>query len=321
VEKILVTGGAGFVGYEVARKLADSGRLVTVLDNLENGLYPNFEKLMRKLNLEEQANIQFLKRDLADPSSFEEVGTFDSAIHLAAMPGLRYSWSSPSDNIRCNVLATSRLIEALPKLQVSRFVHISTSSVYGSVATGKENSHLNPESPYGVTKLAAEGLVSTMLSRQQISHSVVRLFSVYGPGQRPDMAYRRFLASLISGKPQVIYGDGTQSRTNTYVSDAAEGIVACLENGRDATTYNLGGVTPISINEAISFMEEMVGSKLKRISAENVKGDQRETRANIAAAQFDFGFTNSTSLWDGIKAEYEWLLSNQELIERGDEFN
>jgi UDP-glucuronate 4-epimerase len=316
MERILVTGGAGFVGFEVALKLANDGDHVTVVDSLENGLYPNNEKIERKLNLRKFSNLEFVQADLSDPRIYKDLGSFSSAIHLAAMPGLRYSWESPSENIRCNVLATSRLLDALPNLNVSRFIHISTSSVYGSTATGHEGSPLRPESPYGVTKLAAEGLVSAMLGRVGISYSIVRLFSVYGPGQRPDMAYRRFLSSIITDTPQVIFGDGSQIRTNTYVADAAEGVIGALWHGRSGATYNIGGEKPISVNEAIAFMEDMTGSKMRRIQMDRVVGDQRETRADVRAATEDFGFNNSTSLWDGLRAEYDWLLQHPELVEQ-----
>ena len=184
----------------------------------------------------------------------------EAVIHEAAMAGLMRSWTDLELYASCNILATNRLIEAATRAGVQRFVLASTSSVYGREALGAEDQPLEPSSPYGITKLASEKLVLAHITASGLPATIVRYFSIYGPRQRPDMAYHLFIEAMLDGQPITVFGDGEQTRSNTYIDDAVRGTILALQRGAVGGIYNLGGGRTISLNEAIALIAGHSGS-------------------------------------------------------------
>src|SRR5438105_351647 len=245
--KCVVTGAAGFIGSHLCEHLLRAGHPVCGLD----AFIPYYPQTVKERNLAEaRANPAFsLHRvDLRNDSIDALLGDADVVFHLAAMPGLKQSWTDFDAYATCNIQATQRLLEALrrsaPRLQ--RLIYASTSSVYGRFASGDESLPTKPISPYGVTKLAAENLYRAYADTHDIPLIVLRYFSVYGPRQRPDMGYHRFIHALLRGEPATVYGDGLQMRGNTYVSDCVEATVAAIQCV-PGETYNVGGGEIVSV--------------------------------------------------------------------------
>jgi nucleoside-diphosphate-sugar epimerase len=210
--KVVVTGAAGFIGSHVAARLLALGSTVVGVDCF----VPYYGRELKERNLarlRSDEHFRFYESDLRHADLCPLVADADVVIHEAAIPGHPQSWSDFESYSSCNVVGTQRLLAACVEVGVPRFVHISTSSVYGEHAVGDESVPLRPISPYGVTKLAAEHLVAAYRATSGLSATVLRYFSVYGPGQRPDMAFNRFIDSLAAGRPITVFGDGTQSRS------------------------------------------------------------------------------------------------------------
>lgn len=306
---VLVTGAAGFIGFALTRSLSEAGWKVIALDGLLGGLYPATEKKDRFDQLAALPGVTPLQLDLRTDDLGVIPDTVTHIINEAAMPGLGLSWQDFELYSSCNVGALSRLIDASRSWPLERFVQVSTSSVYGKNAVGDETQALEPVSPYGVTKLAAENLVFAHMRDSGFPALVLRYFSVYGPGQRPDMAYRKFIDKALAGEPITVYGSGEQSRSNTYIDDCVAGTVAALSGGKTGEIYNLAGGAERSINEALAIIENRTGRPITRITKAAARGDQLRTMGNSAKAQEAFGFTNTTTLEDGLARQIEWQKS------------
>ena len=304
---ILITGAAGFIGMDLCSKAKERGLEVVAIDGFRGGLYSRDVKLLRAQRLHELYGIKVEEFDLSR-EQFELPNSLTHVIHAAAMPGLSYSFSDPHQYITDNEVATLNLIRALRNIEIRKFVFISTSSVYGKYADGDEESKPQPISPYGLTKLAAEKIVDLYLP-DMADYSIARLFSVYGPGQRPDMGYFQFIDSVMNDKPITIFGDGSQSRSNTFISDAVEGIFGVLEKGLHGHKYNIGGGEEVALLEAVDSIYELAGKKPNLVFGDPRAGDQQRTRADTAKAKRDFGYTASTAFKDGIRAQFEWQKS------------
>ena len=309
--KILVTGGAGFIGSHLAETLNDFGHNVVAIDSLSSFLYPDKVKI-RNIEKFQSNGIEFHKVDLCRDNLEQLVKSSEIIINLAAIPGLVKSWEFFDKYIESNLLAVSKLLESCKNSNVQKFVQISTSSVYGRMATGNENSILNPFSPYGVSKLAAENLVNTYSANFNIPTTILRYFSVYGPRQRPDMAYQKIIKSILSGESIEIYGDGEQSRTNTFVSDIVKGTIEAVEAGNktDGKTYNLAGRESMTLIQAILIIEKILGKKAKLISLPARDGDQIHTMGDISAAIKDYKYNPTTDFISGIEKQIKWNLNN-----------
>ena len=305
-KKLLVTGGAGFVGSWLVREAIGRGYEVEALDAFRGGLYPESEKDRRANTLRSELGLEIRRVDLLDPDKLDVQADF--VVHAAAMPGLDYSWREPSQYIADNEIATLNLIQAMLCSRPERFIHISTSSVYGITATGSEESETNPISPYGYTKLAAEKLVKLYLE-DKISYSITRLFSVYGPEQRPDMGYHKFINAINRGEPINIFGDGSQSRTNTYVHDAVLGILDAIEGGKPGGIYNIGGGEELTVIDAISQISAYLDKQPILNFVGERRGDQRRTFADVSRAQSDFGYSPKTSFTEGIQSQIDWQVN------------
>lgn len=305
--KVLVTGAAGFIGFEVAKEAALRGYTVTAFDGLLEGLYPAKEKSERWESLASIPNVSRFEADLRTVDWVEVGESFDYIINLAAMPGLALSWDNFELYEGCNFSGVASLLKAAQTWQAEKFIQISTSSVYGLSAVGNEESPLNPVSPYGVTKLAAEKLLMAHYQTNDFPVAVLRYFSVYGPGQRPDMAYRRFIEKALRDEPITVFGDGSQSRSNTYVADVAKVTVDALDRSVPGHTYNICGGQETSILDAVTTILELTQSKSKIVFEDRIPGDQDKTAGDSSKAAEILGFRPQTLLIDGLSREIDFL--------------
>ena len=310
-EHILVTGAAGFIGSGIVRRLNEQGRQVFGVDALLGGLYPAQEKKERFAELSSLSGVEMLALDLRDGDLSLIPGTITHVINEAAMPGLSLSWDDFELYSSCNLSALSRLLEVAKSWPVEKFVQVSTSSVYGAHAVGDESQALQPVSPYGVTKLAAEHLALAYWRDSGIPSTILRYFSVYGPGQRPDMAYRKFLTQALAGDPITLYGTGEQSRTNTYISDCVEATISALALAMPGEIYNISGSEQRTINEALAIIESLTNHPLTIVRESAARGDQLETRGDSAKAREQLGLKDSVNLESGLENQWKWLLERR----------
>jgi UDP-glucuronate 4-epimerase len=230
----------------------------------------------------------------------------EAVFHLAAMAGLTRSWTDFDLYQSCNLTATQRLLEAArqqPRLQ--RFVYASTSSVYGRYSSGDETLPTRPISPYGVTKLAAEQLCRAYADEQSLPVVVLRYFSVYGPRQRPDMGYARFLDAILAGTPITVYGDGLQVRGNTYVEDCVSATVAAL-TAPVGEVYNVGGGEAANVWDILAKLEALLGRKALVRREPARAGDQRYTLADTSRLRRHVGWTPRVGLDEGLARQAAW---------------
>ena len=309
--KILVTGAAGFIGSHLTEALLARGHTVLAVDSLIPNLYPVQRKRRNwELLSELQDPPELLHLDLRVPFQPSLIQNCDYIFHLAAMPGLSLSWEQTQLYIDCNILATSNLLKNCDLNSLKNFFYISTSSVYGRSIDGDESTITSPISPYGVTKLAAEAMVAAYSDAYGMPYSIFRPFSVYGPRQRDDMAFNIFIRKLIQDEEIQVFGDGSQSRTNTYVHDLVSGLLAGIEQAKDGEVYNLSGSTQYTVLEVIENISKILGMDPKLKFQDERLGDQKETKTISAKAGLDLGYHPSTSLQDGLEKQIEWQLRN-----------
>lgn len=309
--RVLVTGAAGFIGSTVAVLLARHHD-VLALDSFDEGLYPAAEKRGRWEELGSTLGVNRVTASLLtdDIARIVSEGKFEYVIHLAAMAGLQKSWTDFSAYVNNNIVATQRLAEALSRGSDAKVINISTSSVYGAHAVGGEQQIPTPVSPYGVTKLAAEGVLNSYSRAANFTVAHLRYFSVYGPGQRPDMAYRKFINAALTGEIVEINGSGDQTRTNTYVFDIARWTVNAIEKASAGQVYNLSGSQSISVNEAITLIEALSGCPIRRIYKPVPPGDQLETQGNPLKARASGIIDQETPISEGLAMQIEWQRSH-----------
>ncbi|MDP9348926.1 MAG: NAD-dependent epimerase/dehydratase family protein [Gemmatimonadota bacterium] len=304
---ILVTGAAGFIGSHLAERLAALGHSVVGLDCLT----PYYSRSLKELNVAaiRQAGVTFLPRDLAAGDLSAAVRDVEVVYHLAAQPGLS-AGSGFELYLRNNVVATQRLLEAVQEAPSLRgFIYGSTSSVYGADATGAEDAEPRPTSHYGVTKLAAEQLVLARARDRGFPACSVRLFSVYGPRERPEKLYPRLIRSLLDDLPFPLFqGSEHHLRSYTYVGDAVDGLVSVLDNldGAMGEIFNLGNDAAITTGEGIRLVEEIVGRRARIVREPRRAGDQTKTHADIRKARRILGYEPRTPPREGLAREVEW---------------
>jgi nucleoside-diphosphate-sugar epimerase len=306
--KCLVTGAAGFIGSHLCERLLRDGHSVVGVDAFIP-YYPRELKIANLAPSQAHPAFSFHSLDLRCDSLEEPLEGVETIFHLAAMAGLTRSWTDFDLYQSCNLTATHRLLEAarrLPRLQ--RFIYTSTSSVYGRFGSGDELLATRPISPYGVTKLAGENLCRAFAEEHALPLVTLRYFSVYGPRQRPDMGYHRFIHALLAGEAVVVYGDGQQVRGNTYVDDCVDATVratAALPN----ETYNVGGGEAATVWDILHKLEGIVGRKAS-VSREPARlGDQRYTFADTAKLQRHLGWHPRVGLDEGLRRQVAWQQS------------
>lgn len=303
--KVLVTGAAGFIGSHLSEALIDRGHEVRGLD----GFIESYPRSVKEANLaaaRARPAFEFVEADLRTAPLEPLVEGVDAVVHLAAMAGLSRSWTDFRLYQDCNLLAVQRLCDAVVRSGVQRLVHVSTSSVYGTEAVGDESMPLRPVSPYGVTKLAAEQLVAAYGESFGLPWLVLRYFSIFGPRQRPDMGYHLMIEAMLDGRPITVFGDGRQSRSNTYIDDCVAGTIGALEGGQDGGVYNIGGGDEIDVLAVIEALEETLGTTADVRSGPPRPGDQRRTMADCSRAARDFGFRPRVSAREGLRRQVTW---------------
>jgi nucleoside-diphosphate-sugar epimerase len=306
--RYLVTGAAGFIGSHLCERLLSLGHEVVGLDCF----VPYYPRPLKERNLtdaKKHPRFRFLSSDLRTDDLKPAVDGVDVVYHLAAMPGLVASWTDFDLYLSCNVTGTQRLLEAVKgSKSLKRFVYGSTSSVYGKFASGDESLPTRPISPYGVTKFAGEQLARAHLETFGTPVSVLRFFSVYGPRQRPDMAYNIFIRALLTGEPITVFGDGHQVRGNTFVADCVEAVVKSAE-GPIGETFNVGGGEMVSVVDVLAKLERIAGKKFTVRSEAARPGDQRHTFADTTKLRRVLGWEPKTTLDEGLSRQYEWQKS------------
>lgn len=305
--RVLVTGAAGFIGSHLSEQLLAEGHEVIGVDAFIDA-YPRAFKERNLAGLLAHPGFTFHELDLRTDELAPILAGCDAIINEAAMAGLSRSWSDFELYNTCNLSAVSRLIGAAKVAGLRRFVQISTSSVYGREAVGDEDEATRPVSPYGVTKLAAEHLLQAHAANDGLELLVLRYFSVYGPRQRPDMAFRVFTEALIRGEPVTIFGDGSQTRTNTYVSDIVRGTIDGLVSGAIGT-YNLSGRVPMSVRQIIGLIATALGVTPVIVRAPERPGDQQQTAGRFDRASKAFGYEPAVNPQDGIARQVAWSIT------------
>jgi len=294
--RYLVTGSAGFIGSHLYEALEAAGHDVVGVDCFTD----YYDVALKEENARGQ---QLLRLDLARESV--DLDGFDGIFHLAGQPGVRSFGAVFDTYLDRNLLASQRLFEAAARAGV-RVVFASTSSVYGDAERypTAEDVVPHPVSPYGITKLACEHLLRATSQSFGLDAVMLRYFSVYGPRQRPDMAFTRIVASLAEGRPFEVYGDGSQSRSFTYVRDVVDATIEAMRAGRG--TYNVGGGQEATLRETITLLEEISGRTLELRQLSVVAGDQPRSFADTTAIHRDLGWVPTTTLRDGLAAQWEW---------------
>jgi nucleoside-diphosphate-sugar epimerase len=303
--KCLVTGAAGFIGSHLCERLLQAGHAVVGIDAFVP-YYPRSIKEANLASMRAHRHFTFHSTDLRDEPLDRFLDGIEAIFHLAAMAGLPKSWTEFDLYESCNITGTQRLLDVARRLpRLHRFVYASTSSVYGRYGSGDETLPVRPISPYGVTKLAAENLCRAYAEERSLPLVVLRYFSVYGPRQRPDMGYHRFVEALLANQPITVYGDGMQVRGNTYVSDCVEATVAALD-AMPGELYNVGGGEAVTVWDVVHKLESITGRRAEIRQEPARPGDQRYTSADTAKIQRHLGWQPRVGLDEGLARQVAW---------------
>jgi len=312
-DKYVVTGCAGFIGSHVAHRLLERGDLVAGIDNLSK-YYDVSRKEANLALLSEYDGFEFHGGDIRDGAAVRRIVAGDDIgciIHLAALVGVRASIADPVGYYETNVLGTLNLLECAREVRPASVVVASSSSVYGNnekVPFSETDRTDEPISPYASSKKASETLCYAYSTVYGVPITCLRFFTVYGPRGRPDMAPYKFMDAIANEKAVEVYGDGTSERDYTFIDDITDGVVAAAGRRFDFEIINLGDSDPVSLNDFISTMEDVVGKKARRVEGPEQQGDVRRTYADIAKAKSLLGFSPGTSLREGLTLMYEWYV-------------
>jgi len=324
--KVLITGVAGFVGSTLAECLVRKGVDVVGIDNFSD-YYSRAQKeqnlkwLHTTGNPDEGPLFHFIETRIQDANLARLLADRTHVFHLAGQPGVRKSWGRDFDIYTSdNIQATQMLLEACVSTSIERLVYASSSSVYGDVLPANttpedprlcEDGPTRPVSPYGVSKLAAEHLCSLYHSNYSVPSVSLRFFTVYGPRQRPDMAFHKFLLAAHTGQPITLFGDGQQTRDFTYVDDIVTALISAATRGVLGRVYNIGGGTRVTVQQVLHMIERVTGKSLRIVDVGSQKGDMRHTYADTTRARIELGFVPTMDLERGLAAEYAWLIAQQ----------
>jgi UDP-glucuronate 4-epimerase len=290
MDNILITGGAGFIGSHLAERLLRQGKRLAIVDNLDD-YYP-----------------ADLKRQVF--TTFKP----DAVIHLAARPGVRMSFAQPEAYTSLNVLGTTQVLEISRQSGVRRWVFASSSSVYGhsSRAPFREDAIIShPLSIYAATKVAGEALAFTYANAYDLSVVCLRLFTVYGPRQRPDLAIRKFAGMIMEGKEVPIFGDGSLQRDYTYIEDIIDGILLALDAPGKFDVFNIGNAHPVRIDEMVDTLGHSLGQPVRKKFIPTPAGEMIVTHADLTKASQILGYSPKVSFEEGIRRFAEWLQSRK----------
>ena len=308
---ILITGGAGFIGSTLADRLINENKII-VIDNFNDYYDPKIKENNIKTNIN-NPNYKLYRGDICDENLVNKIfneDKIDCVVHIAARAGVRPSLENPLEYIKTNIYGTTNILDKMQKTNVKKLVFASSSSVYGNCKAEKFSEDLKvtePISPYAATKSACEQIIYTYSKLYNIQAICLRFFTVYGPKQRPDLAIRKFTELIEQNKPIPVYGDGTTMRDYTYINDIIDGIVSAINY--DKTPYeiiNLGGGSPVTLNEMIKTIEDVLGKKaiIERLSMQ--PGDVDKTVSDITKAKNLLNYNPKTTFKEGIKKFIEW---------------
>lgn len=307
--KCLVTGAAGFLGSSISERLISMGAEVIGIDCFID-YYPRALKEKNLTNLWESKQFTFIEKSLLDVSLPELLDGVDYVFHQAAQAGVRASWGKDFEiYTENNIKATQQLLDACKDKPIKRLIYASSSSVYGDVKEFpmRETMFLQPVSPYGVSKLAAEHLCVLYWKNFKVPTISLRYFTVYGPRQRPDMAFNKFIKAILKGDTIHIYGDGKQTRDFTFVADAVQANISAMTNGTPGGVYNIGGGSRISVNDVLAILGKISGIEPKISYEDKQKGDVQDTCADTTLAKNELLYEPKVGIEEGLRQEYEWL--------------
>lgn len=314
--KILITGGAGFIGSHLALGLARLDHDVTILDNLD----PYYSVEIKRKNLDiilKSKNCTFVEGDILDEKLLDDLvkKEMDYIFHEAAQPGVRASVENPLKPNEVNIRGTLNVLEAARKSEVKRIINASSSSVYGKVdyLPFDEKHPTQPLAPYGVSKLVAEHYCRVYNELFGLPTVSLRYFTVYGPRMRPDLAIPIFTQALSKGEQPMIFGNGEQTRDLTYVDDIIAANIHLLETDKaDGKILNVGGGKRITVNQLFGYLKDITGSDIEPIYSDEIKGDAKHTLSNIELAGELIGYEPKTSIEEGLKKFFEWYKKNED---------
>ena len=307
MNKVTVTGACGFIGSHLTKQFIERGFHVVGVDCLDDNLYSRSVKESRLKALKQLSNFDFANINIATDELDSSIIDSKFVFNLAAIPGQVLSWKLFDKYVESNILGTKKVIDSCIRNKVTRIIHASTSSVYGKFAVGDELQDTKPISPYGITKLAAENLLFALTSSNNLDFTILRYFSVYGPGQRPDMAIQRFLTAIKMGQEINITGDGTQKRDITYVQDVVEATISASSITEKKQIFNISGGKQFTLNQIIDECFNVSGLKSKINYVDRPIGDQEETFGDISKAQKLLGFNTTFDIKTGLSNQFASL--------------
>lgn len=318
--KCLVTGCAGFIGSHLTESLLADGHAVIGIDCF-NANYGRAEKLANLRVAQDWERFEFVPIDLARGELVDVVSECDVVFHLAAEPGVRPSWGDRFEAyVRNNIIATQLLLDAMRQWPERRIVYASSSSIYGNAERypTPESSSPSPMSPYGTTKLAGEHLCALYHANYGLSTVALRYFTVYGPRQRPDMAFSRFIRAALAGQPIEVFGDGRQTRDFTYVDDVvtATRAASCAPDV-DGRALNIGGGSQIALTDALARIAQLIGRDLDLRHGPEQSGDVKNTGADTSRAREMLDYRPAVLVEEGLRLQLEWMLTKTSLSAAG----
>jgi nucleoside-diphosphate-sugar epimerase len=312
--RVVVTGAAGFIGSHLCDRLLADGHEVVGIDSFTD-YYSRDRKEANLQAARKHPAFRLVEADIVTAGLSQPLAGASVVFHEAGQPGVRPSWGTMFDPyVQANIVATQRLLETLREIPIKRLIFASSSSIYGNAEMfpTKETALPRPISPYGMTKLAAEHLAFVYMNNFDIPVTSLRYFTVYGPRQRPDMAFTRFMEALVENQEIGIFGDGEQTREFTFVSDAVDGTVKAATADVAGQVINLGGGSRVSVNRVLDTLEDISGIKARRKYLPVAPGDPRHTGASINLAREKLGWEPRVSLREGLTRQWRWFLESRE---------
>lgn len=312
---ILITGGAGFIGSNLCQRMLREGYRIICLDNFNNFYSPKIKEDNIK-NIKSDPDFVLIRGDILDKKLLENIFLKEKIkriIHLAALAGVRTSLEFPIKYAEVNISGTIKLLEMAKEYKVEQFIFASSSSVYGEnskIPFDEKEKNLIPISPYAATKLSGEIVCRTYQKLYHIPTTILRFFTVYGPGQRPEMAIHKFVRTILEGKPILIFGNGQSTRDYTYVYDIVDGIIKAINTPLDFEIINLGSSKPIKLKKLIKVIGEELNIEPKIIKMPDQSGDPLITYANISKAKKLLKWKPTISIEEGLKEFVNWYKNN-----------